>query len=100
VIHVDLMRVNLSERVVVRVPLELRGTAQGTHEGGIVDQNLNHLEVECLVTDIPDLIQVSVKELAWAHDQGRGCGAAGRCGAQDPSGRDGLHLPPAEDYGC
>ena len=63
VIHADLMRVNLNERVVVTVPIVLRGTAKGTHEGGIVDESLDHLEVECLVTDIPDEIVVSVKEL-------------------------------------
>lgn len=63
IIHVDLMRVDLTERVTVTVPLELRGTAKGTHEGGIVDQMLDHLEVECVVTDIPEVIGVSIKEL-------------------------------------
>ncbi|MEJ5258595.1 MAG: 50S ribosomal protein L25 [Anaerohalosphaeraceae bacterium] len=63
IIHADLMRVDLSERVTVTVPLELRGTAKGSHEGGIVDQMLDHLEVECAVTDIPEVIGVSIKEL-------------------------------------
>ncbi len=63
IIHADLMRVDLTERVTVTVPLELRGTAKGTHEGGIVDQMLDHLEVECAVTDIPEVIGVSIKEL-------------------------------------
>ena len=40
VIHADLVRVNLNERVVVEVPVELRGTAKGTHEGGIVEESL------------------------------------------------------------
>ncbi|HOQ06171.1 MAG TPA: 50S ribosomal protein L25 [Anaerohalosphaeraceae bacterium] len=63
IIHADLMRVDLSERVTVTVPLELRGTAKGSHEGGIVDQMLDHLEIECGVTEIPEVLVVSIKEL-------------------------------------
>jgi len=63
VIHADLMRVNLSERVTVEVPLELRGTAKGTHEGGIVDEVLSQVEIECKVSDIPESLAVTIKEL-------------------------------------
>lgn len=63
VIHADLMRVDLTERVVVEVPIELRGTAKGTHEGGILDQGLDSLEVECVVSAIPEVIGVVIKEL-------------------------------------
>ena len=37
VIHADLMRVDLTETVTVTVPIELKGVAKGTHEGGIVE---------------------------------------------------------------
>ncbi|MHC4573428.1 MAG: 50S ribosomal protein L25 [Planctomycetota bacterium] len=63
VIHADLMRVDVRETVRVTVPIELKGTAQGAHEGGIVEEHADHLEVECKVTDIPEAIVVSVKEL-------------------------------------
>ncbi len=63
IIHVDLVRVDLAEMVKVTVPIELKGTAKGTHEGGIVDEHLDHLEIECKASDIPEVIPVSVKEL-------------------------------------
>lgn len=63
VIHADLMRVNLSERVTVQVMLELRGTAAGTHEGGIVEEMMNSIEVECAVRDIPESLQLNIKDL-------------------------------------
>ena len=63
VIHVDLMRVNLSERVKVQVAVSLRGTAKGTHEGGIVDEVLSHIEVECQVNEIPESLPVNIKDL-------------------------------------
>ena len=63
VIHVDLVRVDLTEMVTVSVPIEMRGSAKGAHEGGIIDEHLSELEVECKVSDIPDVIPVFVKEL-------------------------------------
>jgi len=63
IIHVDLMRVDVTETIKVTVPIELKGVARGTHEGGIVEEHADHLEVECKVTDIPEIIIVWVKEV-------------------------------------
>lgn len=63
IIHADLMRVNITEMVKVTVPIELKGTARGTHEGGIIEEQADHLEIECRVTDIPETIVVSVKDV-------------------------------------
>ena len=63
VAHVDLMRVDVTEMVRVTVPVELKGTAKGTHEGGIMEGHVARLDVECKVTEIPESIVVSVKEL-------------------------------------
>jgi large subunit ribosomal protein L25 len=63
IIHIDLVRVDVSETVKVTVPIELKGTAKGTHEGGIIEEHLDHLEIECKVSDIPEAIIVMVKEV-------------------------------------
>lgn len=63
IIHVDLMRVNVTEKVKLFVPIELKGTAQGTHEGGIIEEHVDRLEVECLVSNIPEAVVVSVKDV-------------------------------------
>ena len=63
VIHADLMRIDVSERLKVTVPIVLKGTAAGTNEGGIIEEHTDHLEVECKATDIPESIIVSVKEM-------------------------------------
>ena len=62
-IHVDFARVSLDEKVEVTVPITLKGTPTGEEEGGVLQQMLNELEVECLVTDIPDAITVNVSEM-------------------------------------
>jgi large subunit ribosomal protein L25 len=58
-----MVRVDLTETVRVTVPIELKGTAKGAHEGGIVDEHLDHLEIECKAGEIPEVIPVSIKEL-------------------------------------
>ena len=59
-IHVDFIRVDLTERVTVSVPLEFRGTPAGTHEGGIFEEHLVDIEVESQVLEIPDSIRVNI----------------------------------------
>ncbi len=65
IIHDDLMRVSATEMIKVTVPIELKSavTAKGTHEGGIIEEHADHLEIECKATDIPETIAVSVKEV-------------------------------------
>jgi large subunit ribosomal protein L25 len=63
VIHADLIRVDLSERVTVDVPLVFKGVAKGTMMGGMLEEALTHLEIECGVTAIPEMITVNVREL-------------------------------------
>ena len=65
-IHVDLARVDLDERVRVRVGIELRGVPKGVSEGGVLDQHLATLEVECRVTDIPKTLSPVVTNLELA----------------------------------
>ena len=62
-IHVDLARVSLDERVTVTVPIEVRRTPKGVREGGVLDQMIGDIEVECVVTQIPEVVRVNVNEL-------------------------------------
>jgi large subunit ribosomal protein L25 len=64
VIHVDFARVSLDEKVEVTVPLELKGTPKGEEEGAVLQQIISELEIECLVTDIPDAIRHNVSDMA------------------------------------
>jgi large subunit ribosomal protein L25 len=64
VIHVDFARVSLDEKVKVTVPIELRGTPKGEADGGVLQQIIKAMEVECLVTEIPDMLRHNVAEMA------------------------------------
>jgi large subunit ribosomal protein L25 len=65
--HVDLHRVNMSEKLRVTVPVVLKGTAIGVKEGGLLDFAHHELHVECLPNNIPDHIEIDVTSLAIAH---------------------------------
>ena len=62
-VHVDLARVSLTERVKVRVPVVLRGQPKGIAEGGVLHQETMEMEVECPALQIPDAIRVDVSGL-------------------------------------
>jgi large subunit ribosomal protein L25 len=62
-LHVDFARVAADERVVVTVPVEVRGVAPGIAAGGVLEQPMHTLSVECLAVRVPDSIRVSVVEL-------------------------------------
>jgi large subunit ribosomal protein L25 len=63
VLHVDLMRVSKDERIVIGIPIVLRGHAPGTTEGGVLDQPIHVLNVECPVLEIPEFIRVNIDKL-------------------------------------
>src|SRR3954471_4790262 len=64
VIHVDFARVSLDEKVEVTVPIELKGEPKGEADGGVLQQIMAEIEIECLVTEIPDIIRHNVSEMA------------------------------------
>ena len=64
VIHVDLARVDLTEKVTLEVEIELIGDPIGTKQAGaFLQQFHNAIEIECLATQIPEIIKVDVSHL-------------------------------------
>src|SRR5262249_15456530 len=63
VVHVDFARISETERVHVTVPIEIRGTAPGIAAGGVLDQPMHAIEIECLAIAIPHSIRVNVGSL-------------------------------------
>jgi large subunit ribosomal protein L25 len=65
VVHLDLLRVNMSETIQTTVVLELVGAdaAPGVVEGGVLNQEARELNIEALPGDIPDVITHDVSGL-------------------------------------
>src|SRR5215469_15207748 len=63
-IHIDLKRIALDKTLRVSVRVKLMGVPVGVKtEGGILDQVLREVEIECLPADIPSHIDVDVTNL-------------------------------------
>jgi large subunit ribosomal protein L25 len=66
VLHLDLKRIAMDEKIRVRIPIHLTGEAEGVKtQGGILDQVLREVEIECLPADIPPHISVDVSDLVF-----------------------------------
>ncbi len=65
-LHIDLKRIALDKVLRVSVPIFLEGEAAGVkQEGGILEQMLREVEIECLPADIPSHIDVDVSHLTF-----------------------------------
>ncbi|GAB3054555.1 50S ribosomal protein L25/general stress protein Ctc [Virgibacillus ainsalahensis] len=62
-VHVDFYAVNMSEERDVAVPLRLDGEAQGSKDGGVLQQPLYELQVRAKPADIPEEIAVDITQL-------------------------------------
>jgi large subunit ribosomal protein L25 len=62
-LHVDFERIAADERIQVSVPLEIRGTSPGVTGGGLLEQPLHTLHIDCLAIALPESIRVNIGEL-------------------------------------
>ncbi|MEY3480164.1 MAG: ral stress protein [Verrucomicrobiota bacterium] len=64
ILHVDFKAVSLNEALVAEVVIEALGEAAGVKTGGgLLEQSLRSIEVECLPKDLPEKISVDVSAL-------------------------------------
>lgn len=61
--HVDFFEIEKGKTLRTNVTVHIEGTAKGVREGGVLEQRLHELEVECLPKDIPEMITVDVSSL-------------------------------------
>ena len=65
ILHIDLYGIKMDKVVTVSIPLVIEGSAKGVVEGGILVQNLNEVEIDCLPSDIPQNILLDITNLRW-----------------------------------
>lgn len=62
-LHIDFYEVKRGEKISTEVPLHLSGEAPGVKKGGVVEQLLREIEIECLPENIPPHIDIDVTSL-------------------------------------
>ncbi len=66
-IHLDFQALDMNQKITVSVPVQIEGKSIGVKEGGILEEILREISVECLPTDIPNSFIVDVSELEVGH---------------------------------
>jgi large subunit ribosomal protein L25 len=68
-LHVDLKRIAMDKVLRVSVPVILKGTPEGVKtEGGILEQLIREVEIECLPADIPTAITADISSLKFGEN--------------------------------
>ncbi len=70
VLHVDFLRVDATHKIHTKVPLHFinaEGCPGVKLEGGVVSHVMSELDVTCLPADLPEFIEVDLKDLASGH---------------------------------
>jgi large subunit ribosomal protein L25 len=62
-VHVDFAPVDMTERIVVTVPVAITGESPGVDEGGVLQQVAYEIELETLPGDIPQEVELDVSGL-------------------------------------
>jgi large subunit ribosomal protein L25 len=65
-IHADFARVSRDEKVKVTVPVKLKNAPKSTG-GGVLDQPLHTLHIECPAISIPDDVTIDITDLTLGH---------------------------------
>jgi large subunit ribosomal protein L25 len=63
ILHIDFNEISLTEAITVKVPIAVKGEAEGIKEGGVLEHIVWEVEVECLPRQIPENIPVDVSSL-------------------------------------
>ena len=61
--HIDFFEITAGHTVRTHVRVELDGNPAGCRAGGVLDQVIHELEIECLPKDLPEVIKADVSAL-------------------------------------
>jgi len=62
-LHADLIRISLIEKMEISVPLNIMGEPEGVRDGGVLQIQLREIRVKCLPDDMPQFIDISVDNM-------------------------------------
>ena len=63
VVHFDLLGLSATETIELEIPVSLHGNSVGVKDGGLLQQVLHKLQIECLPNDIPQHIEIDITNM-------------------------------------
>lgn len=65
--HLDFFEIEKGHKLRTHVPIHITGTSPGVREGGVLENSLHELEIECVAEKLPEFIEVDVSALVIGH---------------------------------
>ena len=62
-IHFDLLGISENEKIKIEIPVKLVGAPVGVKDGGIIQNPIHKIEIECFPKDIPPHIEINIEHL-------------------------------------
>jgi large subunit ribosomal protein L25 len=61
--HIDFYEIEKGKTLRTNIPVEVTGIPAGVREGGLLEERLHEIEVECFPEDIPDSFKLNVEAM-------------------------------------
>lgn len=62
IIHVDFLEIKKGKALRTEIPIKIVGISTGVKRGGVLEEFIRDIEVECLPKDIPHLIEIDITD--------------------------------------
>lgn len=62
-LSIDFQKIHTDEKIMMQIPVVLKGTAAGIKEGGILDHQLRSIPIRGQIDKIPDHIEIDITDL-------------------------------------
>jgi len=63
IIHIDFQAITVGQAIQVQVPISIVGQAIGVKSGGMIQQTINKLDIDCLPKHIPQNLEIDITSL-------------------------------------
>ncbi len=63
VTHIDFYEIEKGRTLRTNIPVHVNGTPAGVKEGGLLEERLHEIEVECVPADIPEYFEINVENM-------------------------------------
>jgi large subunit ribosomal protein L25 len=67
ILHVDFFEVESGVSMRAKVPVHLKGSSIGVRDGGILENPVHEIEVECMPQDMPEKFEIDISDLKANH---------------------------------
>lgn len=62
-LHADFRAIDTKTEITAQIPANLNGEAPGVKQGGVIEQYVHAIEINCLPNDLPETIEIDISGL-------------------------------------